>query len=94
MGFGWRDAGPAVPAPRESTICVLPPETDRDLSVPEEFKRLYGNLNDRTCIVSISFTDATGHYWERNEHGILRQASALRQSGDANMATTTKGATR
>jgi hypothetical protein len=84
-GFGWRAAGLAVPAPRESTICVLPPEMDRDVAVPEEFKWLYDNPTDRTCVVSISFTDAAGHYWERNEHGILRQASALRESGTVHM---------
>jgi hypothetical protein len=87
-GFGWRDVAPAVRAPRESIICVLPPETDRDVPVPNEFKRLHGNPNDRTCIVSISFTDAAGRYWERNEHGILRQVSAFRESGDVDMATT------
>jgi hypothetical protein len=45
-GFGWRDAGLPVPAPRESIICILPPETDRDVPVPDEFKQLHGNPND------------------------------------------------
>ena len=76
-GFGWRNAGPAVPAPRIDHL-RLPPEADRDVSIPEEFKWLDGNPTDRTCVVSISFTDAAGHYWERDEHGILRQASEPR----------------
>jgi hypothetical protein len=84
-GFGWRDAGSAVPAPRESTICILPPEMDRDVPVPEKFKWLYDNPTDRTCVVSISFTDAAGRYWERNEHGILCTPGVR----DAGMTTTT-----
>lgn len=70
-GFGWRDAGPAVQAPRGSTIRILPPETDRDVTVPPEFKWHYKNPTDRTCVVSISFTGAAGHDWQRNEHGML-----------------------
>jgi hypothetical protein len=78
-GFGWRSVDLGVPASRESTICVLPPETDGDVPVHEEFKWLYSSPTDRTCVVSISFTDAARHHWEGDEHGVLRRATESRE---------------
>jgi hypothetical protein len=32
---------------------------------------MFGQVNDRTCVVSIEFTDAKGSHWERDPRGAL-----------------------
>jgi len=75
-GPAWRSAD-SVLAPRESTVCVFPPDTDRDIPLPEKYAKGFASATDRTCVVSITFTDAAGRYWRRDEHGKLQQ---IRQS--------------
>lgn len=81
-GPAWRTAE-SVMAPRESTICVFPPGIDRDIPLPEEYAERFAGATDRTCVVSITFTDAAGKYWRRDEHGKLQQ---IRRSGSAEPA--------
>jgi hypothetical protein len=81
-GPAWRTAE-SILAPRESTICVFPPGPDRYISLPVEYAARFSEATDRTCVVSITFTDAAGKYWRRDEHGKLQK---IRRSGSAEPA--------
>lgn len=48
-GPAWRSAD-SVLAPRESTVCVFPPDTDRDIPLPEEYAKRFTSATDRTCV--------------------------------------------
>jgi hypothetical protein len=72
VGPAW-DVVDTVEAPRDFVICVLPPDDNRDVPVPQKVREEFGRVSDRTCVISITFTDAAGNHWGRNEHGILRQ---------------------
>jgi len=69
-GGNWVPVG-QIGTPPDETICVFPPETDRVVAVPENVQDMFGELTDRTYVVSIEFTDAAGNHWERNARGAL-----------------------
>jgi hypothetical protein len=70
-GRGHVPVGQGGP-PRETTP-VLPPGEDRFVPIPAKVEAMFGNIpvNDRTCTVSIEFTDAAGNRWERDPRGAL-----------------------
>jgi hypothetical protein len=70
-GEGWDTILQGGPPPRDETICVLPANADRLRAVPEKVRALFQELTDRTCVVSIEFTDAAENRWERNPRGAL-----------------------
>lgn len=57
--------------PPDQIICVFRPESDRTVPAPEKVQEMFGQVNDRTCVVSIEFTDAKGSHWERDPRGAL-----------------------
>jgi hypothetical protein len=65
-GSGRVPVGQGGPPPREITP-VMPPGEDRFLPIPANVEAMFGNIpvDDKTCTVSIEFTDATGNRWER-----------------------------
>jgi hypothetical protein len=67
---GWDPVGQGGPPPDE-TICVFPPQTDRSVAVPEKVQAIFGEVTDRTYVVSVEFTDAAGNSWERDPRGAL-----------------------
>jgi hypothetical protein len=70
-GEGWEPILQGEPPPRDETICVFPPNADRLIAVPEKVHALFQELTDRTCVVSIEFTDAAENRWERDPRGAL-----------------------
>lgn len=70
-GEGWEPVLLGDPPPREETVCVFPPDSLRSVSVPETVRALLPELSDRTCVVSIEFTDAAENEWERDPRGAL-----------------------
>jgi hypothetical protein len=68
--------GQGGPPPRETTP-VLPPGEDDFIPVPAKVEAMFGNIpvNDRTCTVSIEFTDAAGNRWQRDPRGALSPLS-------------------
>lgn len=74
-GEGWESFGQEE-VPRDEIICVFPPSTDRSVVVPEKVRALLQKVNhqeltDRTCVVSITFTDAGERRWQRDPRGAL-----------------------
>jgi hypothetical protein len=69
-GGNWVPVG-QVATPPDEIICVLPPHTDRVVPIPQDARRVLGQLNDRTYVASIEFTDAAGNHWERDPRGAL-----------------------
>lgn len=68
---GWDTIPQGGPPPRDETICVFPPNADRLIAVPEKVWALFQELTDRTCVVSIEFSDAAENRWERDPRGTL-----------------------
>jgi hypothetical protein len=68
---GWNpiliDDSPA----REETICVFPPKHSRSVTVPDNIRASFQEFSDRTCTVSIEFTDAAERRWKRDARGGL-----------------------
>jgi hypothetical protein len=75
---GWVPILIGDPPPRQETICVFPPKHSRSVTVPDEIRILFPDFSDRTCVVSIEFTDAAERHWERDARGglILKSAQA------------------
>jgi hypothetical protein len=70
-GGDWEPVGQGG-VPPEEHVCVFPPKTDRSLKVPGAVREMFsGEITDRTCVVSIEFTDAAGGHWERDARGAL-----------------------
>jgi hypothetical protein len=69
-GDYWVSVG-QVEVPPDQIICVFRPESDRTVPAPEKVQEMFGQVNDRTCVVSIEFTDANGSDWERDPRGAL-----------------------
>ena len=74
-GEGWEPAGQEE-VPRDEIICVFPPRTNRSVAVPEKVRAFlqevtHQEVTDRTCVVSITFTDAAEIRWERDPRGAL-----------------------
>lgn len=73
VGSGHVPVGQAGPPPRETTP-VVPSGEDRFIPIPAIVQQtLFGTAtaNDRTCAVSIEFTDAAGNRWTRDPRGAL-----------------------
>jgi len=70
-GEGWEPVLIGGSPPRDETICVFPPDSRQNVDVPERVLRLLQNLNERTCVVGIEFTDAAEQDWKRDPHGAL-----------------------
>jgi hypothetical protein len=69
-GGNWVPVG-QVGTPPDEIICVFPPQADRVVAIPEDGRKMFGELTDRTYVVSIEFTDAAGNHWERDARGDL-----------------------
>lgn len=69
-GGNWVPVG-QVGTPPDEIICVFPPQADRVVAIPEDVRKMFGELTDRTYVVSIEFTDAAGNHWERDARGDL-----------------------
>ncbi len=59
--------------PPHQALPVLAPETDRHIDMPDKVRAMFGvnPLSDRTCVVSVEFTDAAGNRWHRDPRGAL-----------------------
>lgn len=59
------------------TIPMLPPGTGRFVQVPPGVLAMFGTtqVNDRSCLVSLEFTDASENRWERDPRGALNPIS-------------------
>lgn len=68
---GWEPILIGEPPPRDETICVFPPKHSRSVAVPDKIQALFPEFSDRTCVVSIEFTDAAENKWERDPRGAL-----------------------
>jgi hypothetical protein len=69
-GGNWVSVG-QVEVPPDQIICVFRPKSDRTVAAPEKVQEMFGEVNDRRCVVSIEFTDANGSHWERDPRGAL-----------------------
>jgi hypothetical protein len=69
-GGNWVPVG-QMATPPDEIICVFPPHTDRVVAIPEDARKVLGDLNGRTYVASIEFTDAAGNHRERDPRGVL-----------------------
>jgi cell division protein FtsL len=56
-------------------VKVMPPMSERHLSIPSDVRAQIGECNDDVYAVSIMFADAAGNRWERDARGALNSLS-------------------
>jgi multidrug efflux pump subunit AcrA (membrane-fusion protein) len=72
-GGSWRPVPRGGPVER---IRVVPPHADSFVAIPDKVSGMFPReVNDRTCVVGIEFTDAAEQRWERDPRGALLSRS-------------------
>lgn len=81
-GGNWVPVG-QVGTPPDEIICVFPPQADRVVAIPEDVRKMFGELTDRTYVVSIEFTDAAGNHWNATRVAISSLGADGSEAGRA-----------